>query len=163
MALTEEYLTKEVTMEQAAAVRAILKLEHIYRTGQMISPNNSLSTLDKLEGAILLSDAWGQMDRPFGFAMLKAVLSDIPVTITSIISVRLGKIENEMITSVLNSGNFHHTIEEARKSPVAAVHSFVSVVLIQRNVRALKEIFAVPKPINDGFWFHQPETKGLVN
>jgi hypothetical protein len=163
MALTEEYLIKEVTMEQAAAVRAILKLEHIYRTGQVLSPSNSLDTLEKLESTILLSDAWGQMDRPFGHAMLNAVLSDQPITINSVIRVRLGKIENEMVTSVLNSGNFHHTIEEARSSPVAAVHSFVSVVLIQRNIKALKIIFAVPKPANDGFWFHQNEKKGLAN
>jgi len=169
MSIRKEYEEVTLTLEQAAAMRAILKLEQIHTVGEWMRASKELEPIRQLESVIFLTDRWATMDRPFATAMTNFVMSDEKLRLDSPIKVLLNTLERRMVSDLLFMGHFRKSIDDAKKEASDYVKSFISIVLIDRNYAALKQIFP-PIPVEDHqqegpptFWFEQTSPKGVVN
>jgi hypothetical protein len=169
MGISEEYLSVEMTIEQAAAMRAILKLEYIYTLGRWLNQSKEMDPIAQLQSSVFFTDRWANLDRPFGVAMMNRVLADGSLKLTSELTIRMGKVEKEMLSDLLFTGHFITTLDAAKDEAGLLISSFVSVVLIDRNLSALKSIFLPGKKEDhqgEGpthFWFEQVSPKGVIN
>lgn len=159
-----EYVSVKMTIEQAAAVRAILKLELIYLLGEYIRLNEDASPLEKLTTTLSTTDNWAMLDRPFGAAMSNAVFGDAPIALDTVIDVRLSSYERRFVSNVLLKGHFRHTLDEAKTAGQGFASHFISVVLVDKNYASLQTLFAEsPKSEAKEFWFDQVAPKGVIN
>jgi hypothetical protein len=167
MGIDAEYLSIDLTIEQAAAVRAILKLEYIYTLGEWLKTSRELPPILQLQSSLFFTDRWAGLDRPFGHAMLNRVLSNESLKLDSIIPIRMSELERELLADLIFTGHYRATLDNSKADPETYVKSFVALVLIDRNIEALKKIFTIiekkDEPKAPAFWFEQVSPKGVVN
>lgn len=162
--IIDKFVAVEMTVEQIVALRAILKLEHIRTMGAVTATDPDIDDFKRLESTVAFVDRWASLDRPLGIALFNLIAGDKPVTLTTKVPVLMTKADKVQIAEVLFRGHYLEILKNAKSVNHVVVSGFVTVVLIDRNYKTLRDII-LPAPMEaEPFTFEQtPPPKGVLN
>lgn len=164
--------TITMTVEQVAAIRAILKSELLERQWEVLravidttrrvkkdSDEEVLSTQQCLTGLGRYANSWAINDRPFvtALARLESNLTDL----SRPIEVSLRETTYSIIGSILNHEKYQ---SGGRGLELSFTADDIVLVIIRRNIDGLRKVFGVEEAPKDEkpFSFPQPPPEGGI-
>ena len=165
----DSFLEIDMTIEQAAAMRVILKVSHIYTMGEFMRKNAGNDFLKQLQDHVSYMDKWANLDRPFAIALHNKILIDNhqeDLSLKTLVKVYMTKADHEALASLLTVDDFVKNLKSTKSKAPAWFKGFISVVVVERNMDALRIIFAREtgqegKEQPPVFWFQQQAGKEI--
>lgn len=137
----------KMTMEQASALRVIIKFEFVGRTGELLKTElegrmNSAATI--LSYIVRNAEIWSRMDSAIAYAMLHKYREKDSFDLADEITVEFPHGFSEIIQTIVEEGIYKATLKTANSSKhmQTSMGSMIPVAIVERNIDAIKEIFA---------------------
>lgn len=133
-----------LTLEQAAALRTILKYEFVGRTGELFK-TEEIKPTETLNSILRNAELWGKLDNTIAGPMVFAYRMNAELSVRDTINVEMGPVLIEQVQIILKTGTYKKTLETANstKAMQTSLGSTIPVVCMQRNIDALLQAFDV--------------------
>jgi len=135
-----------MTIEQAAALRVIFKLEFVGKTGELLKKSEGQDHAAILSRIVRNTEIWSKIDNAVGASMLEAYRrQETDLTIGQNIEVLLPQGMLETIQGIIRTGEYMDTLtaSKASQQSMITMGSMVHIVVIERCLEDLKRILMV--------------------
>jgi hypothetical protein len=152
-----------MTIEQAAALRVILKLEFVGKTGELLKKSPDKNPTTVLSYVIRNAEIWSRLDSAIAYSMLEAYRKhEANLKLQDEIEVAIPHGMLDTIQGIIREGEYLETLVASKASQQAqlTMGSMVHIVIVERALEALKRILKVAeKPELVFFPMKAPEGK----
>jgi hypothetical protein len=136
----------KLTIEQAAALRVIFKLEFVGKTGHLLKKSKELEDTLVLSHVVRNADIWSRIDAAMSHAMIEAYRrEETALNIASVIEVAIPNGMLETIQGILKNGEYLQTLEASKATQQAqlTMGSMVHIVMIERTIEELRKLLKI--------------------
>lgn len=136
----------KMTIEQAAALRVILKLEFVGKTGELIKKSGDKEYTTVLSYVVRNAEVWSRLDGAMAVPMLAEYrLHEAMLNLKSEIEVIIPHSMLETLQGILKSGEYLQTLStsQSTKQNQLTIGSMPHLVIVERNLEALKRLLMI--------------------
>jgi hypothetical protein len=135
-----------MTLEQAAALRVIFKLEFVGKTGDLLKKSKEIDDTHVLSHVVRNSEIWSRLDTAISTSMTAAYRKDeTALNIDDAIEVLVPQGMLEVIQNIIKEGEYKETLVASKANQQAQITmgAMVHIVIIERNLEAIKQILKI--------------------
>jgi len=136
----------KLTIEQAAALRVILKLEFVGKTGHLLKNTTTPGHTSVLSQVVRNSEIWSRIDSTLAASMMDAYRKhEANLTVADEIEVAVPQGMLDTIQGIIRTGEYLETISASKSTQQAqlTMGSMIHIVVVERCLEALKRILMV--------------------